>query len=538
MDNLILKSYFNILNEGFTLSQSVYKPILDYYIQAYKKVREQGIKRITDKTFPIREFPLDLKGSRYEVLEYLNPKIKVELTASDSAYYKTGSETIVIGLKAPIRTVIDVIEHELLHYIQDLFRDHLKNKYRDNPNLLPDRETTYGTKEHYGGVSKKKIIPVGMDIHGRIKTYSFSLLGGYQIGKLNRKGNFEKIEIVSNSKKDAYKELKKLFFVKSVKLFKRNPYDFLYYPLKETDFKTGNIEVRTIPSNKRTLHTYRPIEYWTDLISNLRHLQKSYMDSLSIKYGDNKEKINSEIYSEKSKKEFFVKKYQSNNLFIYGTDIHPDWKKSYLKLMYKLFVSDNTPFENYDYVKKIREIYAAEIPSKEVPKSKFAEFYRELEKNFGINESSFDRGSIKIDSDSMYELSNLSDGNYEFVDDMFAKLNFTSKESKLNYESYYLIPKALSAFYKIFKNLRNIVIDEKRKWKENPNDNEIIGGESDSQYPSYYNVLYFAYHLLELYIRENWPLQRKLQTANKLLLFEFLMGTMINGKERNFIGIE
>ena len=63
---------YTLLTEGlFHIPRHVYQDILDYYNESAKKVAENDIKRITDKTFPPKKFKIDLTGTRYVKLQEL-----------------------------------------------------------------------------------------------------------------------------------------------------------------------------------------------------------------------------------------------------------------------------------------------------------------------------------------------------------------------------------------------------------------------------------------------------------------------------------
>lgn len=122
-----------LLNEGFELPFRVIKDIYEYYRDSYEKYRLKPRVKIEPKYFD-----LDFTGTRYEFLNDLNPRVLVELKASLPGGYaglylssqlKVKLEKNGLVVTAKIQLALSsfmggpyIIEHELLHAVQDLIR--------------------------------------------------------------------------------------------------------------------------------------------------------------------------------------------------------------------------------------------------------------------------------------------------------------------------------------------------------------------------------------------------------------------------------
>jgi hypothetical protein len=121
------------LNEGFELPFSVIKDIYEYYRDSYEKYRLKPRVKIEPKYFD-----LDFTGTRYAFLNDLNPRVLVELKGTLPAGYaglylnsqlkvKLDQNGWVVTVK--IQLALShfmggpyIIEHELLHAVQELIR--------------------------------------------------------------------------------------------------------------------------------------------------------------------------------------------------------------------------------------------------------------------------------------------------------------------------------------------------------------------------------------------------------------------------------
>ena len=130
------KIILNVLEEGYLyVPLSVYKEMMDYYLDMYEKYKTLTRERATDKTFPPKTFKLNLKGTQWDFLSEYNPEIILKLTLNDENQHIQihGSDGIVtLSLTDFDRVTSEVMEHEVAHLIQYLIRLYRwkKNKFR------------------------------------------------------------------------------------------------------------------------------------------------------------------------------------------------------------------------------------------------------------------------------------------------------------------------------------------------------------------------------------------------------------------------
>jgi hypothetical protein len=142
-------NYKYIIEEGyFHVPEKVIKDIKNFYIENIKKYINNGEGRVTRREYPPKDFHLDFTGTNFEFLNFRNPSVTIYLTSKRSYYYDYnhhGEDTmetfnhgnIYLQLKSTAfrRILTDVIEHEVMHYIQSLMNS-LHNNY---PSGFPNR---------------------------------------------------------------------------------------------------------------------------------------------------------------------------------------------------------------------------------------------------------------------------------------------------------------------------------------------------------------------------------------------------------------
>ena len=131
------ESYKHIIEEGFFhVPENVLQPIKNFYIENYKQYVKNGGGKISRRLYPPKEFKLDFSGTRFEFLNFRNPSVTVYLTSRGSYFHEYNHErentmelfnhgNIYLQLNTQIfrRIVTDIIEHEVMHYIQFLMKD-------------------------------------------------------------------------------------------------------------------------------------------------------------------------------------------------------------------------------------------------------------------------------------------------------------------------------------------------------------------------------------------------------------------------------
>lgn len=199
-----------LYNEAFELPFQNIQKIYEYYAEGYKQYLKSPRTKI-----PPKLFNLDLSGSKYEFLQYLNPHVEIYVKGSlenaAGIYHGISQNHLIAGVPdAKIGKIslsfsnyehvnYSTIEHEVLHFIQDLIKEHSKHK----------------------------------DV----------VMGDLRRGK---------------RKKPAPGGLPPMSLVKRL-------------------MKDREIDVDGNKKEKRTKHEYRPIEYYTNLNSLIRSLQYYYI---------------------------------------------------------------------------------------------------------------------------------------------------------------------------------------------------------------------------------------------------------------------
>lgn len=130
-------SYTHIIEEGFFhVPENVLKPIKEFYIENYKQYINNSNKRITRRLYPPKDFRLNFTGTKLEYLNFRNPTVTVYLTSKGSHYsnynhhgedtmnlFGNGNLYLQLSTNSYRRIISDVIEHEVMHYIQFLMKD-------------------------------------------------------------------------------------------------------------------------------------------------------------------------------------------------------------------------------------------------------------------------------------------------------------------------------------------------------------------------------------------------------------------------------
>lgn len=400
MSNLFHK-LFNDLTEGvLQVEPSVWKNILDYYKKVLNVVHQQDIKRMSSQTFQPKFIDLNLDNSRWKFLEPYKREIKIELSKSTGSYH-TNKGVIHLSLKDPISAVIHTIEHEVAHEIQNLIYLY-KNEYKETK----DKHNTYS------GLSKIRYSDPTYDVHG----YKVKFLIEYDYKTVYYVANnnaFKPLYIEANNSKIAFFKLKKLLAPQLLITFSNNKTKTvsrdavvqtntfnrletkparklktgdsingkpiktiqtvpntlrLYYKpnldLVKIDINNPNVfknfQFRKQSSFKRTLHGHRPVEFQTDLLSVLRHLQHYYINTVKSNFPN--ERAENLLKDKKTKKEFF--RDVVNNIiqipFIkYHLNKPDNIRIPYLKELYKNFVELDLPTITYDNAQEIKKIIQA-----------------------------------------------------------------------------------------------------------------------------------------------------------------------------------
>lgn len=224
-----------LVNEGaMWLPYKSYKKVVDFYIQARSEYAMEPKKQVPPKTIP-----LDLEGTSYDFLTVLNPKLTVSISNSETvpetnaagayipwSFRRTSEETIgEIKLAAKAYDLItSTIEHEILHFVQELIKVYSRESVATNPNR---RDQRWILKN--GQVYRP----------------------GYRPSKKERESNFR---LGGLPDKEILSRLLK-------------KYDVDGY-------------VHGSEKQRRTTHAYRPIEQMTNLATHIADLKMGYLNTI------------------------------------------------------------------------------------------------------------------------------------------------------------------------------------------------------------------------------------------------------------------
>lgn len=162
-----------ILNESLLeIPEKILKPIMDFYVESYKKYKSMDMKRVDSRSFPPKVFPLDFSGTRFEFLNKLNPKpsVKVYFKSGLSYYsdidreslehttFKKNMPMISLDFNNFRQSMYHIVEHEIIHVVQNLIRKY-KFEYK---NIRGDDYF----RIKIGGLPSKHLIRGDVDMHG------------------------------------------------------------------------------------------------------------------------------------------------------------------------------------------------------------------------------------------------------------------------------------------------------------------------------------------------------------------------------------
>jgi hypothetical protein len=424
------KIILNVLEEGhFHIPREVFQDMMNYYLEMYKKFKVNGGKRVTDQQYPPKKFKLDFSkvGKSFEFLKNTPtpPEVTLRFTANNSAQhcrFQAGyNSEIQLSLNDAERVYTEVMEHELLHSLQNILKKHeqfRRNQVDPKDVRVKDKKSIYKSKDpnsiwraklpdvEYAGVPKKKFIDQKYDWHG----------------------------------------------------YSKNKY-----------------------AQRRTTHEKRPIEYYPDLFSSIKSMQRSW-----YKFAKHHAMDENAVRSEEKKKNFYMLFF--NN--IKTGKPYPDYAKNFIPSLaskiFEVFKKNGDDFLNM-MLKKLYDGFVNKDPDfsydefKSVEKQAEDDAYNkqnEKAKKLGLKEPaafSFDPRSLKLDYYDRGEIfdqvqneeaEEYLDGNRsENAEYVLNELGLKSKEDKRGNE-YVLYPSKITNIIKLFKKiagLKNSTFDKVSK---------------------------------------------------------------------------
>lgn len=121
-----------LYTESFELPFSTIKEIYNYYLEGYGKYLKKPRTKIDPKLFFLK-----LEETNYAFLQYLNPSVIIHLKGSipgASGIYRgirEGVGHIELSFSDFEHISYSTVEHEVLHYIQDLIQQHASKKNKN-----------------------------------------------------------------------------------------------------------------------------------------------------------------------------------------------------------------------------------------------------------------------------------------------------------------------------------------------------------------------------------------------------------------------
>jgi hypothetical protein len=420
-----------LYTEAFELPFSNIQKIYEYYAESYEKYIKAPRTKIEAKLIP-----LDLSGSKYDFLQYLNPYVEITVkgTLENAAgiYYGTTERLgnhitgesgrkigrISLSFYNYEHVNYGTIEHEVLHFIQDLIKLHVKSRNKKNP--------------AYGGLPpmplvKKLMKDREIDLHGNKK-------------ERRTKHEYRPIEFYTNLNS----------LIRSLQY---------YYVILGDNLSKAWINNERLKS----LSSGDPNDFKT-------WIKDGFETKLSSGDLVGSSPLTSEMISEwiknKKNKHLFLKKLINRKDYIVSDlekvkNLDEELYKIYLREIYKNFIDNNNFASNASEVKKIIDSMKQSKNEKESikrekeqKKEEKKEKLKEKTLSDKWNEADF-TGRVSIEYYDLEEFSDIYDSdsvgytNREIAEDMF-------KEIELNLNKKDKIAFGISAknLYKIFSNIK------------------------------------------------------------------------------------
>ncbi len=237
----------------FSIEPKILSEIQAYVNGVFEDFNLNERRRVSKKSYPPKKFILDFSGTRWDFLRPAECTITFSADADSYFNHLYGGLRINIGLKDSRR--YEVVEHEFLHYLQDLIANQKKAKgFAGAPNAKEWRDDV-----DYDGYLKK-------DENDQQKVYRFYIQNKSSppiISPTPDKGSMMRSTIKMKARDEE----------EAVRKFRRKYKDYLkdtpIYALEDQSYRR---EIK-----KRVDHTGRPTEMYPDLNTAVRGLQKLWV---------------------------------------------------------------------------------------------------------------------------------------------------------------------------------------------------------------------------------------------------------------------
>jgi hypothetical protein len=418
-----------LVNEGFLgLPFSVYKKVVDFYIAAERK-HMSGINGVISDVLP-----LDFEGTNFDFLAYLNPKVKVnvhnaEMVDGAGGYYlPSGMQRTPEGVIGEIAlasksfgTMDSTIEHELLHFVQDLIKIHAMETVANNPNRRDKRWTKDGSFVNRLG-----------NVRGP----------GAGLRRDKKNKNSGTIRLGGLPEKKALSDM-------------LGDYDVDGY-------------VRGSKKQRRTTHGYRPIEQMTNLNTKVMELRFNYLANVLKQLGiDPTEKTWEELQANPEFMKLLGDK-EKKRVTQTFKDLGPT-QRLYQKEIFKRYTDSTDWRDTFEMIKSKKSLRKIIKQDEQERAAKNKESGMDLkgysEEDFGkgvrVKIEYYDRLDFSIIDELVPEEDRESVSTYDSAEEMFSKIGI--KEDSEGFYSFAANPKNLfKIFGKIKQHKQNETEKEKR----------------------------------------------------------------------------
>ncbi len=267
------------------------------------------------------------------------------------------------------------------------------------------------------------------------------------------------------------------YLIKKYKKIKKKKEDD-YGGLPSKKIIPSGMTTRGKVKEKRTHHEYRPIEYYTNLMSAIRSLERTYEREM-LKEPATYEKS---IKDKKSKKEFLeytlkaVRQNKGGTTDFYRVlskirNFSPEIYKKYLQIIYKVFVEGEPAYNLADVKKLAQDIEEAKLEGKEAKKEKKEQ---ELTKAIVWRPSWRDNNLrfLSYDTSNIFDKAKVNIYDGMTISGEYLLLDIGASEKNVQDDTIFFLPRNKSNIVTLFKNLNTL--------KRRKQDYELRVGETDN----------------------------------------------------------
>ena len=276
------------------------------------------------------------------------------------------------------------------------------------------------------------------------------------------------------------------YLIKKYKKLKKRQDEYGGLPSKK--LIPSGMSTRGKVKEKRTHHEYRPIEYYTNLMSAIRSLELAYeremlKDPTSYKKDIKDKNIKRDFLN------FILKAIRENKsgnaeyfrLLSKIKNFSSKLYKKYLQIIYKVFVEGEPAYNISDIKKLVADLEEARTEGSEAKKEKKE---KELTKSILWRPSWGTSGLrfISYDTSLVFDKAKVNIYDGATISGEYLLLDIGATEKDTDDATYFILPKSKSNIVMLFKNLKTL--KQRKRYYElrvgeadnlrNPNDREII----------------------------------------------------------------